>query len=239
MKKDYSYVKIYSDIKEKIIKGDYVSGDRIVSERELATQFGVSRMTVRQAIEILVEEGYLYKHKGKGSIVTDHKIQKNNAGLTSFTEDMLKRGQKPLSKLVEFKVIDPDEQMQAVLGIEKSDLVYSIKRMRFANGAVIGYECVLQPTQYTPNLEKTFFNGQESLYANLEAHGIEITHAVQEIDAILGDDDVSEYLDIPLGSPLLLVKSTIFKGNKAVQYSKSYYRPDRYQFVQTVQRIGI
>ena len=102
------YVQIEDYLKNQILQGDFVIGVAIPSERELTDTFGVSRMTVRQSITNLVNEGLLYREKGRGTYVATPKIEQPLSGLTSFTEDMLSRGMKPSNKLISFEKMIPE-----------------------------------------------------------------------------------------------------------------------------------
>src|SRR5690625_3765049 len=125
------YFKIENDIKEKILSGKYKSGDKIPSENELTEIYDVSRMTVRQAMNNLVNDGYLLKYKGKGTFVSNNKIEKNIQGVRSFTEEMEASGKKVSSKIISMKEMTPDKSVSEKLFLEKGDKVYKIERIRY------------------------------------------------------------------------------------------------------------
>lgn len=111
----HSPVPIYHQIEEQlkamIDKGELQPDMLLPSEREYSETFGISRMTVRQALSNLVSQGYLYRQKGKGTFVSKQKIKQPLQGLTSFSEDMKSRGRKPSSKLLRFEIIKADEHI--------------------------------------------------------------------------------------------------------------------------------
>ena len=101
------YIQIHNQIKKDIEAGVWAVGDRIPSERELALEFNVSRMTLRQAVQTLVEEGILERQVGAGTFVARKKVQEKMTGVTSFTELMKEQGKKPSSRTVSYLVTTP------------------------------------------------------------------------------------------------------------------------------------
>ncbi|GGE15840.1 hypothetical protein GCM10011571_16830 [Marinithermofilum abyssi] len=128
------YYQLEEHIKSQIEKGELKPGDCLPSEREYSEKYGISRMTVRQAINNLVSDGYLIRQKGKGTFVSERKFEQKLSELTSFTEDMKARGLKPDSKLLQFEIIPSDDAIATQLSIKRHDPVYQIRRIRLADG---------------------------------------------------------------------------------------------------------
>src|SRR5690554_2935164 len=120
------YMTIQNDIKKDINDGVFQIGDLVPSENELKDKYNVSRMTVRQALNNLVNDGYLYRHKGKGTFISERKIEKNIHGVRSFTEEMAAMNRKVSNKILKFEKILVPNTIADKLFLSKKDEVYHI-----------------------------------------------------------------------------------------------------------------
>ena len=139
------YIQIEEQLKQQIQQGDFPIGTTIPSERELTERFDVSRMTVRQAITNLVNDGLLYREKGRGTFVASPKVEQPLNGLTSFTEDMMARGMVPSSKMINFEILEPESDISAALQLAQGDEVYFVERIRFADDKPMAIERTYLP----------------------------------------------------------------------------------------------
>ncbi|MCM3718698.1 GntR family transcriptional regulator [Fictibacillus phosphorivorans] len=229
------YYQIEEAIKQKIDKGEWESGSMISSEREFAENYEVSRMTVRQAINNLVNDGYLTRRKGKGTFVSGKKIEQKLLGLTSFTEDMKARGYKPASKLVSFQKIEANHKLAKTLEISQHDVVYEIKRVRLADEIPMAIETTFVPAELIP-LNGTHIK-EGSLYSQVENAGFHIDYATQSLEASIAREAESEILEIAKGAPVLLIqRQTFLTTGKPLELVHSVYRGDRYKFMIDMKR---
>lgn len=229
------YFQIEEAIKQKIDKGEWIAGTMISSEREFAENYEVSRMTVRQAINNLVNDGYLTRRKGKGTFVSAKKIEQKLLGLTSFTEDMRSRGYRPASKLVSFHTIQANQRLANALEIAEHQEVYEIKRVRLANDIPMAIETTFVPVQLLYLQESQIKEG--SLYSQVESAGFEIDYATQSLEASIARDAESEILEIAKGAPVLLIERQTFLTNgMPLELVHSVYRGDRYKFMIDMKR---
>lgn len=229
------YFQIEETIKQKIDKGEWESGSMISSEREFAENYEVSRMTVRQAINNLVNDGYLTRRKGKGTFVSGKKIEQKLLGLTSFTEDMKERGYMPASKLVSFQTVNADNHLAMALEISQNEEVYEIKRVRLANGVPMAIETTFVPLQLIELKETHIKEG--SLYSQVEHAGYHIDYATQSLEASIAREAESEILEIAKGAPVLLIqRQTYLTTGKPLEVVHSVYRGDRYKFMIDMKR---
>jgi len=229
------YFQIEEAIKLKIEKGEWVSGSMISSEREFAEAYEVSRMTVRQAINNLVNDGYLTRRKGKGTFVSAKKIEQKLLGLTSFTEDMRSRGYRPASKLVSFQTINANQRLAKVLDITENHEVYEIKRVRLANDTPMAIETTFVPVDLIQLQEDHIKEG--SLYSQVENAGFVIDYATQSLEASIAREAESEILEIKKGAPVLLIeRQTYLTTGKPLELVHSVYRGDRYKFMIDMKR---
>ncbi|KPB04202.1 GntR family transcriptional regulator [Bacillus sp. CHD6a] len=224
------YYQLESHIKKQIEAGFILPGETIPSEREYAESYGISRMTVRQAINSLVNEGLLYRKKGSGTFVSEKKIEQPLQGLTSFTEDMKKRGMTPTSKLIHFEIIPANSFISKELKISEYAPVYEIKRIRLADGEPMALE-----TNYlSANLVKglTEEEVKASIYSYVEETlGLRITHAEQLIESVKASEEHEKLLDIERDHPMLYIqRNTFLHDGTPLELVKSVYRGDRYKF---------
>ncbi|MDM5330310.1 GntR family transcriptional regulator [Neobacillus sp. CF12] len=230
------YHQLEEYIKQQIETGILKEEAVIPSEREYAERFQISRMTVRQAINNLVSEGYLKRQKGRGTFVNRKKVEQELQGMTSFTEDMLSRGMNPSSTLLSFQIIPADKNTASDLKIEENDSIYKIKRIRLADGAPMALETAYIPVQIVPGLTEE--NSNLSLYQYIEEHlSLSISEANQEIEASVADSYDAENLGINLGDPTLLIERISYLTDGIpFELVKSTFRADRYRFVHTMKR---
>jgi GntR family transcriptional regulator len=201
--------------------------DALPSERQLAAELGISRITVRKAIEGLIEEGLLVSKQGSGNFV-GKRIDKNFAKLTSFSEDMRARGRTPRSvwlKRTEGSVT-PEEAMK--LALSPGTLVYRFHRLRFADDEPMALEYCTVVASCLPSLEAV----GPSLYEALERSGCRPVRALQRLRALLLNEDQAKLLEAQPGDAGLLVERLGYlRDGRAVELSQSFYRGDTYDFV--------
>lgn len=222
---------------ERIDSGDLKPGDAIPSERELSEQFEISRMTVRQALLELVNEGKLVREKGVGTFVAEPKIRQGLLKLTSFSEDMESRGMKPGARVIDLSVKKATAVIQNKLEIAPSESVLTLKRLRLADEKPMAIEMAHLPLSRFPGLTRFDFN-DGSLYHYLKTHyGVEIAHAVQTIEVAMPSSSDQELLNMPSNVPVLLTERVTMDGNRIpVEFATSIYRGDRYKLYAELER---
>ncbi|MFG6116700.1 GntR family transcriptional regulator [Halobacillus sp. MO56] len=230
------YYQIEEDIRQRIAKQEFLPGEAIPSERALTETYDVSRMTVRQAVNNLVMEGLLYREKGKGTFIAETKMEQPLTGLTSFTEDMKRRGLKPGNKLLSFDVKEAGSKLAAKLQIEAGERVFEVKRVRLADEVPMALETTFIPYTLMPGLTQEHI--QQSFYAYVESElGLTIGRAEQAIEASLADEAEAEALAIPLHAALLGIERLTFTtDNTPFELVQSAYRADRYKFLAEITR---
>lgn len=205
----------------------------IPSERELGVRYQLSRMTVRQTIDHLVNEGRLYRVPGKGTFLARPKIEMP-LRMTSFTEDMLARGFTPGSKDLARRVEPALGRIAHMLDISMGSPVHHIERLRTADGEPMAIERSNIPFSAAPDLGKHSLSDR-SLYQLLEdEYGLVLDSGEQTIEAGLCDPADAELLGLPPGSAVLLLQRRGFVNGKCVELVISTYRADRYQLHSTL-----
>jgi GntR family transcriptional regulator len=221
------YRQIQAVIREAVVDRTLRPDDVLPPERELAAGFGVSRITVRKAIEGLVNEGVLDSQHGSGTFVRS-KVEKNFAQLTSFSEEMQARGLAPSSKWLNRSAgrVSPEEAL--TLRASPGTTVYRFSRIRLADDAPMSIEYATVLSSCLPSLDAV----EDSLYAALHETGNRPVRALQRLSALLLDAKHAELLGASEKDAGLLVERVGFnKGGTAIEFSQSYYRGDTYDFV--------
>ncbi|HWH00799.1 MAG TPA: GntR family transcriptional regulator [Pilimelia sp.] len=201
--------------------------DPVPSERELSQRYGVARMTVRQAVESLVAEGRLFKVAGKGTFVATRKLDLQ-ARLTSFGEEMARRGMVPSSSVLTFGRVRANTHLARELSTDPDEPLVYLKRLRSADGVPMCLEHAWLPEQLVPGL----LDGPApaSLYAVLgERYGLVPDWGEDVIEAAVADKEVGGLLHIKAGSPVLHLERHSYAGQVLLEYCVSVYRADRYQ----------
>jgi GntR family transcriptional regulator len=222
-----AYKRIQSGILRRIEAGQLKPGDVVDSERELAKIHRVSLMTARHALVALEKEGMVERRRGAGTYVAPPKIHFNK--LMSYTEQMASRGLSAVSKVLNFSVIDTEQEIAARLSLPGASRLIKLERLRSGADEPFALEtCYLSADEFAGLTQAPVEHG--SLFSILEHdYGLEIAHADEEIDATPADPHTARLLGIPHGLPLLRIRQVIYsmKG-KATIYVLGLYRSDRH-----------
>lgn len=230
------YIQIEDIIKDRILANEYKIGDVIPSERELSAQFDVSRMTVRQSITNLVNDGLLFREKGRGTFVAKPKLEQPLQGLTSFTEDMRARNMVPSSHILRFEKIIPSIDITRELQLELGEEVFYVIRIRHADDTPMAIERTYIPVKIYPQLDADKLSG--SWYSLIEnTFQQKIGNAIQLMEAAIVTKEDSKFLQIAQTAPVLIIKRTSYlQDGTPFELVRSVYRADRYKFISQIAR---
>ena len=230
------YYQLEEQIKKQIDSDELKPHDALPSEREYAELFQISRMTVRQAINNLVSDSYLYRQKGRGTFVAEKKLEQELVGLTSFTEDMKSRGMVPSSKLLNFEMIPATEKIASQLAIPKYAPVYEIKRIRIADQVPMALESVYISANLIKGLTEDIVTHSLYQYIEEKLH-LKIGQATQTIESSIATEFETQHLNIPKDVPILVIqRNTYLEDQTPLEIVKSSYRSDRYKFTINMKR---
>ncbi|KRN27228.1 transcriptional regulator, GntR family [Lactobacillus selangorensis] len=224
------YIKIHNQIRKDIEAGKWAVGDRIPSERELALDFGVSRMTLRQAIQTLVDEGILERRIGAGTYVANKKVQEKMSGVTSFTDLMLNQGKKPSTKTISYHVADPSLSEIEKLKLPDDAQILRMERIRYADDVPICFEVATIPYSLVKGFSKAEIT--HSFCHTLETKGhYELGGAQQNVSAMVASEKIAEYLKIKKGDAILRLRQISFlKSKEPFEYVRTQYVGERFEF---------
>ena len=221
------YQQLQRAIREAIENHVLVPEDALPAERQIASDLAISRITVRKALDGLVEEGLLVRRQGSGNFVAS-RIEKNFAKLTSFSEDMRARGRVPRSEWLRRAegAVTPEEAL--TLRLSPGAPVYRFHRLRYADAVPMCLEYATLAAFCLPSLAAV----DDSLYIALEAAGNRPVRALQRLRALLLNAEQARLLHAREGDAGLLVERVGFlRDGRAVEFCQSYFRGDTYDFV--------
>jgi GntR family transcriptional regulator len=206
-------------------------GEAIPSERQLSADLGVSRLTVRAALDELAREGYLVRRRGSGTFVSEPKIAQELT-MTSFTGDMRRRGMRPGSRTLGLEVVPAGARLGRFLHVSPSEPIVVAKRLRLADDESMAIETLHVRSALVPGLTAGELEGK-SFYDLLRSrYGIMIAGGMQTIEPTVTNEEESEALGVPLHSPAFLFERvTRSEKGEIVEFVHSIYRGDRYRLV--------
>ncbi|MFQ8600079.1 MAG: GntR family transcriptional regulator [Oscillospiraceae bacterium] len=230
------YSQIENYILDDIKSGKLTEGDMIPPETVLSKDFNVSRPTVRQALNNLVNEGYLVRIKGKGSFVTKPKIiQESTKFIESYNAEMKKKGLIPKTLVLSMDIVEPNEMIKIKLNLKDNEKAIKLKRLRFVvsdkEEKPVLLTTVYIPYKLFPNLIMYDFE-KHSLYDVLDQNNLSVRKVIREIEARGADSLTSKLLEINEGFPVHFINSIGFlESGEIIEYSESIYPSDRNKFV--------
>ena len=230
------YQQLYEILRAKIVKGEWNPGDVIPPESELIEQYYVSRNTVRQVLDLLVQEGLIYRQRGRGTFVSHPTLEQSMLRIISFTEDMHQRNFVPSTEVLSAKLIPSPKEIAGKLEITEGDQLAVIERLRLADGEPMSVEKSFLAYQYCPNIFRYDY-ARNPLRQVLERdYRIRLIHAKQIIRAVLASSALAELLDIHVPAPLLFFERVSYSQDLIpVEYLEIYYRADRYSLFNELQ----
>lgn len=233
------YYQLANILRDRISDGKIDANQPIPSERQLESLYNVSRPTIRQAIDLLVRQGYLYREHGKGTFVSPQKLQKGISELTSFTEDMKQRGIVPGQKILEIGTVQPPENVRLHMELPADcPALLRIERLRLGDGIPMGVQTsfYLLPEGQTISREELEKYG--SIYTMLqEKFHLIPTEADETLEVTLATPREASLLQIKPGSPLLLSERTTWSQyRRVIEFVKILYRGDRYRYLAKLTR---
>lgn len=230
------YLQLKRWVEDAIARGAIGPGDALPSERDLAARVQVSRVTVRKAVQHLVRDGVLLQRHGSGTFVAaqQSRVEQSLSQLTSFTEDMARRGMAVRAIWLDRGIFDPSPDETVVLGLSPGERVSRIARLRLSGDTPLAIERASLSEEILPDPSAI----GSSLYAHLDRSGHRPVRAIQRIRAANLDEADARLLEIPVGAAALHIERIAYlPSGKVVELTRSVYRGDTYDFVAEL-RVG-
>lgn len=224
------YLQLCKRLENAIRSGELSEGEPLPSERKIAEISDLSRVTVRKAVAELIKDGYVVQRPGSGTSVAPRldRVQQSLSRLTSFSEDMQRRGAESRSVLLDKGIYTPSPQEIVALGLVAGCNVARISRLRIADERPLAIENASLSSVMVPDPDEI----GESLYAYLALHGNKPSRAIQRISASILSSKEAELLEVPQGSAgLSIERRSYLKSGEIVEFTQSVYRGDAYDFV--------
>jgi|SRR6516162_4426979 GntR family transcriptional regulator len=226
------YSRVESALAGEIADGDLRVGDQLPTEDGLIARFGVSRITVRRAIQNLVNRGLVEIRRGKGTFVAASKITQKLADLSGFVEDMEALGRKPTARVLSKEIVTADATVARQLELTKGERIVRVCRVRLADNVPLSFDETYLPLEIgkkiiTNNLKV------EPIFSLLERkYDVPLIEAEYKLDAVPAEAEVAAALKVRLRSPIFRIERTSYStGNRPVDYEKLHYRGDIVRFV--------
>jgi GntR family transcriptional regulator len=226
------YAKIEETIATEIAQGEYRPGDQLPTEDALLQRFQVSRITVRRAIQNLVNRGLLEIRRGLGTFVLSPRIEAELTKLTGFVEDMSAAGRKATARVISQRVVAASARVAERLQLAKGTKVMQIKRVRLADGMPISFDETYLPLPLGKQIAHNDLR-LHPIFTLLEReYGVPLVEADYELEAVIATKAVADALQVRVGSPIFQIERTsMTMGNQPVDYEVLSYRGDLVRFV--------
>jgi len=226
------YARVETVLAGEITDGDLRVGDQLPTEDRLIARFGVSRITVRRAIQNLVSRGLVEIRRGKGTFVAAPKITQDLKELSGFVEDMHALGHKPTARVIGKEIVAANATVARQLALTRGEHVVRIRRVRLANGVPLSFDETYLPLEIgkkiiTNNLKL------EPIFSLLERkYDVPLIEAEYKLDAVAAENEVARALKVKPQSPIFRIERTSYStGSRPVDYETLYYRGDLVRFV--------
>lgn len=224
------YLQIKNMLAQRILGGEYAPHERLPSEAELIKVFGVSRITVRQALRDLHADGLVFSVQGKGTFVAKPKAVQNVQRLQGFGESMVPQGYEATTRVVSLNEARPSQEVADALGIRQSDDVVEIKRIRYRNREPISIDHSFYPVEIGRRLAGRDLT--QDIFPLLENEfGLTLDHADLRIEATLANADQAAGLNCDEGAAVLLIRRLVFdEQDRRVAFEFLSHRGDAFQY---------
>ncbi len=223
------YHQLYEVLHERILLRQWKPGDRLPTEAELIESYGVSRITVRKVLDMLVKEGLIYRQAGRGTFIAHATLEQGLSHIISFTEDMQRRGFTVTTRVLSSRLIPAPDYIAEKLHIRAGEELAQLERLRLADGEPMCIENAHFVHRYCRGILEHDFAVHSLREIKIQKFGIRWIRARQTIRAIGATAEIADLLGIKKKSPLLFFERVSFSQNNIpVEFLQAYYRADRY-----------
>ncbi len=234
------YAQIKEILRSRVLDGSYQPHEQMPSESEMMATFNVSRITVRQALGDLQNEGLIFRIHGKGTFVSKPKAFQDLGRLQGFGEAMRQMGYETFARVVSLRQVMPTAQVQERLHLPKRAKVTELQRVRFLNREPISLDVTYLPSSVGMRLAKEDLATRDVFVILENDYGLSLGHADLQIGSTLADDRLAQHLRVEEGSPVLVIERTTHTSDGTpIDYEHLYYRGDAFQYKVRVDRAPV
>jgi GntR family transcriptional regulator len=230
------YVQIRESLRDGVQSKRLLPGQKLPSEDELAVQFGVSRMTVRQGVSDLLDEGILYRKHGVGTFVAQPQVSRDHTRPTNFFESSVTNHVEATMRLLIADILPARLKTAKALALNEGELAIRIKTLRLADGSPVTVHDAYGPYNLFPQMLQEYLESHH-MWDYMDQYGYKVKRAVQRLEAHEADEEIAKLLEIEEGAPVLYKERTVYtEEGTPVEFTYCYNRGDRYSLTVTLSR---
>lgn len=223
------YYQLKEDLLAKITSRKWLPGENIPSEKELCRMYGVSRTTVRKALEELEHAGYLTRQQGKGTFVTHISMEHRLSKFYSFSEEVKQRGREEYVRIISFEQIAATREVALRLRLEPLGRIFKLTRLRFVDQMAYALETSYIPENVCPGLTAEGVSSR-GLYDSMRANGVFPNRAIEKFRATVIRKNEAELMELKTGAPAMHLERVTYFGTRTVEYCSSIVRGDFFTY---------
>ena len=222
------YVQLTDILRDEIERGLWMPDRKIPSENELHRTYGISRMTARQVIAQLVNEGLLYRVQGKGTFVAPNKISTRSPAYAGIREQLEELGYATKTVLLSMEQVPADRAVAKKLGLDDNGAVFAVRRLRSADGVAMSLHESYVPVALAPDLDAHDVINEQLCVVLREQYGLTMGHVKETLEIVTASPGTAEQLEVRPGAPLLRLQHTIAAPDgRLCEYARSTVRGDK------------
>jgi len=225
------YVQLMNIIIDQINKGILMENQQLPAERELCATYQLSRTTVRQAMQELEKDRYVYIQHGKGTFVSPKQYKQELYGFYSFTEEMKKMGKVPSTKIIHFEETQCDQRMARKMNCGIGEKIYHFSRLRYADDELVMLVTSNILCQRFPGFRREMLENNASLYeAFIDQYNVVFAKAKESLQSVGARKEEAKLLQIPVNFPCMLIERTTLENEIIIEYATSIARGDMFKY---------
>jgi GntR family transcriptional regulator len=214
---------------KKLISKQWLPGEKIPSEKELCQMYGVSRITVRKALDELERSGHLVRRQGKGTFVTNISMEQRLSKFYSFSEELKQRGLQEHCRIIQFDQVPATDEVAAPLGLEPMDPVFKLTRLRLVDLTPYTLETSYIPVAVCPSLTEEGISAK-GLYNSMRADGVYPDRVIEKFRATVIRKAEAELMGLKIGMPAMHLERVTYFGVRTIEYCSSVVRGDFFTY---------
>jgi GntR family transcriptional regulator len=223
------YQQLYDILRGELTRGQWKPGDMLPAESELMQRYGISRITVRQVLDMLVRDSLIYRQQGRGTFVAHPTIEQTQVRIVSFTEDMHQRGFRPGTEVLEAGLVPATADIAAKLAVEPGEVLAHLRRLRLADDEPMSIEDAYLVHRYFPGVLSGDYTISPLRRTLEEKYGVRLVRAKQVLRAVMAPSTLARLLSVRQSAALLFIERVSFSAQGIpVEFLRIHYRGDRY-----------